>query len=104
MAIQSVLSSLSIMRLTAPGAPSLMGTELETALAERLTTVRLPVNRVVPCTSCGFWPTTYKVEVATRALLAPPGIAIVEEARAAVVGRVPDCWPSRKIIDRKSVV
>jgi len=37
-------------------------------------------------------------EVLTRALLAPPGIGMVEVASAALVGRVPDCWPIRKII------
>jgi hypothetical protein len=80
MPIQSVLSSASIMRLTAPGAPSLM----ETGFGERDgTTVlwqihhrQIAAKKAALPSGIGFWPTTYSVELSTSALLAPPGIRL----------------------------
>src|SRR5260370_20742787 len=93
MPIQRVLSSASIIRLGAPGAPSLMETGLPAVLEARFTTVRLPANRP---SGCNCWPTTYMVEPSTRALVAPPGIGI--DGMVPVAGSLLDCWPSGKVI------
>src|SRR5487761_1299450 len=93
MAIHSVPSSARIMRLGAPGAPSLMPTALDAVLFPRFTTVRLPVNKPSVC-SC--WPTTYIVDDVTSALLAPPGVGML--VSEFWLGSVPEAWLTLKII------
>src|SRR5580698_4515 len=87
MPIHRVLSSASIIRLMAPGWPSLMATGAPAVLLVRLTAVRLPPKRgdsllgqgggsKLLLMHSGFWPMTYIWSlfcVSTRALLAPPG-------------------------------
>src|SRR5580698_3503855 len=95
MPIHSVLSSASMMRLTAPGAPSLMDVGLDLVLDARSTTVRYPPKRP---SACNCWPTTYIVVLSISALLAPPGMGIADLARSAAIGREPDFLPSRNIM------
>src|SRR5580658_4225304 len=111
MPIHKVLSSARIMRLVAPGCPSLIATGFGTELVDgtiellaRSTTVRLPPNSVTPLTTfSGCWPTTYIVVESTRALLAPPAIATVVigaaplEQGAALHGSNPEFLPRVKI-------
>src|SRR5450631_3343733 len=109
MPIHRVLSSACSMRLTAPGIPSLIETGFGEPLVEGTTVLLVRFNTVMnpPKNPSGIWccPTTYIVEVVTRALLAPPGIGMLMMATAwvfaqgaALHGSNPDCWPSGKII------
>src|SRR6266568_5041674 len=110
MPIQRVLSSARIIRLVAPGAPSLMETGDDAvavleAVPVRLTTVTLPEKRPSGWACC---PATYMVDAESTALLAPPGIGSVQLATFAtveqfassvsLVGSEPECCPLRKII------
>src|ERR1035441_599605 len=80
------------MRLTPPGTPSLIDTGFAavpvvgtTVLFERLIVVRNPPQKP---SGIWCWPTTYIVELATSALLAPPELrSILHEFTAPAVAQ-----------------
>src|SRR5581483_1333435 len=102
MAIQSVLSSASIIRLIAPGCPSLIATGLPAVLLLRFTWVRLPPKSVCPLIVWADCPTTnmrFDELVSISALLAPPGMGMftigfaLAFGQAATAGRLQGSRP-----------
>jgi hypothetical protein len=81
------------------------------AVPARFTTVTFPAKSPSVWSCC---PTTYIVDVFTRALLEPPGIGSVQvltfgvdeqsACKVVFVGNAPDCCPARKIIDATGTI